>query len=190
MPQSALHYVAVDAVCRLAEIAPLLVRLANTPVDDEAVDSLVGISDMEARISEGDQEALQQAGRLGDPVPFSCPDCGGVLTEYYDGELLRFRCQVGHVYSPQSAFAAQAADRNRALWGAYNSLGERVSLARRLAQEAERGGDMTGAHHFMTIVAETEGQKEQIRLALLKDTARHTTPGSDDKRTSAEADEH
>jgi two-component system chemotaxis response regulator CheB len=188
MPASALRYVAVDAVCRLAEIPPLLVRLANTPADDEGARAMSEAMHVEANISGGDQEALQQAGTLGSPAPFSCPDCGGVLTEFYDGELLRFRCQVGHAFSPQSAFAAHAASRDRALWSAYNTLGERAVLARRLAREAERLGDTGTAQHFLAIIAETEAEKEQIRQVLLKDTQPNGAPTPGDTGTRAETD--
>jgi two-component system chemotaxis response regulator CheB len=169
MPASAIRYVGVDAVCRLDDIAPLLVRLSSTPADDEGVLPMSEAMDAEANISGGDQEALQQAGTLGAPVPFSCPDCGGVLTEYYDSELLRFRCQVGHAFSRESAWAAHAASLDRSLWAAYNALGERANLARRLAQEAQRMGDTGSIQRFTQLIAQAEAQKEQIRTVLLKD---------------------
>jgi two-component system, chemotaxis family, protein-glutamate methylesterase/glutaminase len=169
MPASAMRYVAVDAVCRIDELAPLLVRLANTPVDDEGASAMSETLDVEVNITAGEQEALQQAGHLGVPVPFACPDCGGVLTEYYDGKLLRFRCQVGHMYSPQSALDGQAAALDRSLWAAYNALGERADMARRLAQEAERLGDATSARRFIHMIEQAEARKEQLRQTLLND---------------------
>ena len=35
----------------------------------------------------------------GEPSPYSCPECGGVLWELKNGELMRFRCRVGHAYT-------------------------------------------------------------------------------------------
>jgi two-component system chemotaxis response regulator CheB len=185
MPASALRYVAIDAVCRLGEIAPLLARLASTPVDDEGASAMSEAMDVEANIAAGNQEALQQAGNLGAPVPFSCPDCGGMLTESYDGELLRFRCQVGHVFSPQSALAAHAAALDRSLWAAYNTLGERVAMVRRLAQEAERGGDLTNVRRWTEIIAQTEAQKEQLRQTLLQGVMPSGVPAAEDTSTTS-----
>lgn len=167
MPESACRYVDVEVVCPLAEIAPRLIRLVQTdagakeaPMDDRT-EIEVGISGLERR-------ALQQSDRLGTPSPFSCPDCGGVLAEYYDGDLLRFRCQVGHAFSPDSFFAHQTEGLDGSLWAAFRALDERASLAGRLAHEARRLNDAVGEQRFARLRAQAEAQQERLHMILLQ----------------------
>ena len=46
---------------------------------------------------------------------------------------MRFRCRVGHVYSPETMIAAQTDEVDRALWVALRTLEERAAMAYRLA---------------------------------------------------------
>jgi two-component system chemotaxis response regulator CheB len=168
MPASALRYVPVDEVLPLAEVAPAIVRLAHEVAPGKGGAAVSDDIDLEAGVSEGRPGALEDADTLGVAVPFSCPDCGGVLVEYYDGDLLRFRCQVGHVFSRESMFSNHATLNDRSLWAAYAALDERVNLAHRLARDAERLGDARGAQRFQRLADEAEQRREQVRLALLK----------------------
>ena len=123
----------------------MLVWLAHTPMaatEERAVEDHL---DLEASISALDQPALEQADTLGVPAPFSCPDCGGVLMEFYDGDFLRLRCQIGHAYSPESLLARQTDQLDRTLWAAYRAVNERATLLQRLAAEAQRLADERGA---------------------------------------------
>lgn len=47
--------------------------------------------------------------------------------------MLRFRCRVGHVYSPQSLLADQTEAVERALWAAIRSMEEQAEFSDRLA---------------------------------------------------------
>ena len=169
MPESACRYVAVDAVLPIAEIVPELLRVVNEPIDGEGVASMSDKIDLEANISEMDPQALQQADTLGAPSPFSCPACGGVLAEFYDGDLLRFHCQVGHAFSRESVLAAQEEALDYSLWAAFRALDERVNLARRLARDAHHLNDSTSERRFTQLIAQAQAQQEQIRQAILKD---------------------
>lgn len=169
MPQSACRYVEVDAVLSGAEIAPLLVRLAAEPALQRGEQAMAQRTNLEAEISGGSRQALQQADRIGENAPFSCPDCGGVLMEYYDGDLLRFRCQVGHAFSRESMLAGQAASLDQSLWAAFRALDERATLGKRLVRDAQLYHDSLGERRFARMVEQAEAQKEQIRLALIKD---------------------
>lgn len=166
MPKSALRYVAVDAVRRLDEIPPLLARLALEQVDEKEAVPMSENLEREVGISRMDPAALKHASEFGTPSPHSCPDCGGVLMEYYDDDLLRFRCQVGHAYSRDSMLAQETKALDRSLWMAYRALEERASLGRRLAQDAERLHDSLGVRRFQQLADQAEAQKTQIQQAL------------------------
>jgi two-component system, chemotaxis family, protein-glutamate methylesterase/glutaminase len=176
MPRTARRYVAVDAVLRLTDIAPMLVRLAHKPVAAPKEIAVGDTIDQEANITELDQDALNQADRLGVPVPFSCPDCGGVLMEFYDEDFLRFRCQIGHAYSPGSLIARQNDQLDVTLWAAYRAVDERATLLRRLATEAERLNDIREVQRFTRFAQRAEHQKEQLRQAFLKDASDEPMP--------------
>jgi len=169
MPRTARRYVAVDAVLRLADIAAKLVQLAHTPVSAPKEIPVNDTTDQEANITELDQKALDEADSLGTPAPFSCPDCGGVLMEFYDDDLLRFRCQIGHAYSPESLVARQNDQLDVSLWAAYRAVDERATLLRRLAAEAQRLNDTRAMQRFTRFAQHAEQQKEQLRQAYLKD---------------------
>jgi two-component system chemotaxis response regulator CheB len=76
----------------------------------------------------------------------TCPECSGILREVRDGEVLRFRCRVGHAYTSQTMLEAQGDSVEKALWTAVRSLEERAVLMRKLADSARgRGRDPIAA---------------------------------------------
>ncbi|MDQ4099741.1 MAG: chemotaxis protein CheB [Chloroflexota bacterium] len=166
MPASAKRYVAVDAACCLAEIPPMLTRLALQPVPDDEEWPMPENLELETGISRLDPEALSRAHELGSPSTNTCPACGGVLMEYFDGDLLRFRCQVGHAYSRESMFAMETKSLDRSLWAAYRALEERVVLSERLAEDAKRLNDHLGERRFRRLATEAGEQKVMIEQAL------------------------
>ena len=99
MPRSAIDNGAADHVVRMPEMADLICMLIDTPIEprpdppDEPDAALPGPSlDI----------ADTRAARWGEPSGLTCPECGGALWEQQEGDLVRFRCHVGHAYSPES----------------------------------------------------------------------------------------
>jgi two-component system chemotaxis response regulator CheB len=121
--------------------------------------------------------AVRPGDRPGRPSVFSCPECHGTLWEVEQNGLLRFRCRVGHVYSPDSMLAAQTDEVDRALWTALRTLEERAALALKLA---ERG--RLREHHwvdkaFSQRAREAEAEADQIRALLrMRSVTTHTAP--------------
>jgi hypothetical protein len=74
----------------------------------------------------------------GAPTPLTCPDCGGALWELARGDLVRYRCHVGHAYTADSMVAAQASTVEGALWSALRTLEEKAELSRRMAERADQ----------------------------------------------------
>lgn len=172
MPINAVRYVAVDAVLSAADMPAMLEHFAREPVQNEQTGAAIMGNidreiDRETRVSETSAGAAQHAADTSETVPFTCPDCGGVLAEYYDGDLLRFRCQVGHMYSPDSLAAHKTDQLDYQMWASYRALNERVVLARRLAEEARRLNDSAGERRFLRSCTQAEQQKEQLRQLLL-----------------------
>ena len=63
----------------------------------------------------------------------TCPDCRGALERVADGELVQYRCRVGHTYSGQSAVAAHAPTEENTLWAAVVALDEGADLCDEVA---------------------------------------------------------
>lgn len=64
-----------------------------------------------------------QVGRIRDASSgMSCPECDGSLWEEDSGELVQYRCRVGHVYSVDSLFSNKSVAVEAALWRALNAL--------------------------------------------------------------------
>jgi two-component system chemotaxis response regulator CheB len=93
------------------------------------------------------------------------------LAEFYDGDLLRFRCQVGHAYSRDSLVASQSDMLDQARWASFRALDERANLARRLMRDARAQNDAVREWRFTRLFEQVEQQKEQVRQTLLKNDA-------------------
>jgi two-component system, chemotaxis family, protein-glutamate methylesterase/glutaminase len=163
MPQSAIETGKIDHVAPVAEMMPLLLRLVqeDIQVEENPVKDNRDVSELD---NNGHQ--LHEPG--GTPAVYSCPDCGGVLMEYQDGDFLRFRCHVGHAYSAESLVAKQSEALEDALWMALRALEENAELSRRLANRAEQNGHDSTRKYFQEKVKDTEERAATLRQILLK----------------------
>jgi two-component system chemotaxis response regulator CheB len=175
MPRSAIEHVAVDYILPLAEIAPLLVRLAHQPVDEQAAPAVSKEMAQEIKVAQMDMDMMTSDDHPGAPSAFSCPECGGVLWELRDGDLVRFRCRTGHAYSPESVLAGQADVLEEALWVALKTLEEHASLSRRLGHQARERGHQRIAARFDERVHDAEQRIALIRQVLIDDQPMATT---------------
>src|SRR5262249_8202583 len=123
-----------------------------------------------------ESEALHKPDRPGEPAGFACPDCGGTLFELRDGELIRFRCRVGHAWSPDSLLAEQSESLETALWTALRALEERAALARTLYKRGEERGQARAAETFRRQAEDAESHAEVIRKVLLRNNPPPTEP--------------
>jgi two-component system chemotaxis response regulator CheB len=189
MPRHALEAVETAHVAPLADIGSLLAKLVNElevrplevrpgvgPMDPDAMDVELSLTAME--VDDADQgESVAPAS------PFSCPDCHGVLNEIKDAAGVRFRCRVGHAWSPQSLLAAQTMNLETALWMALRTLEEKASLSRRLAGRAEGRGASHSERRFLEHAADAQQSADAIR-ALLAGSSILTPPGADEPATA------
>ncbi len=79
MPTNALRHVSVDYCLPVQEIAPLLVDLTSSPLEEK--ESLVISKDLntEVAIANGDNAIQAGVEHLGGPSLYACPECHGVL---------------------------------------------------------------------------------------------------------------
>lgn len=166
MPRSAIASGAVDHILPLRDIPVLVCAL----VEEEASSGPTSGDHPHLRAMEPDlarpQLARHANDRPGKPSIFTCPECHGTLWEADEGRLLRFRCRVGHVYSPESMIDAQTDEVDRALWTALRTLEERAALAHRLAERGRERQHNWVDKAFTDRAVETEREADQIRQLL------------------------
>ena len=72
--------------------------------------------------------ALKRDRKIGDLSGYTCPECTGPLFEIQDGQLLRFRCRVGHAYTAASMIDEKDDILENALYTALNTLEENAGM--------------------------------------------------------------
>jgi len=113
------------------------------------------------------------------PAGLACPSCHGSLFELPGDPAPRYRCWVGHAWSPASLLDEQAAAFEGALWMALRSLEEKASLARRMSADAAAKGHPGAAGRYRTVVTDTEEASTLIRELIRRlDTVTTAPEGS------------
>jgi len=140
--------------------------LASVPSKDDSVYPMSEILKVEARIARLEESEMEDVEKIGKLSAFTCPDCRGALWELRDGDLLRFRCHVGHAFSAESLMADQAEELENALWAALRSLEENAALARRMAARASERNHTVSVTQFEENARRVEQHAAVIRQAL------------------------
>lgn len=168
MPTSVIENVEVDHVVSLEEMGPLLVRLARRPVGKTGEQFMLR-KRTGSDVAEVGTDALASDPPPGPPSSFTCPQCGGALWELMDGKLVRYRCHVGHGYTPDGLLSAQGQRVEEALWAGLRALEETVAMQRRMAQRARRSGWARLVERYEARAQEAEQRAGQIRAVLVEE---------------------
>ena len=169
MPRNALKHVEIDYCLRTHEIASLLITLASaSPTAKKPTRCVNPETAKEVKIAEFNMAEINSEDKPGSPSVFTCPDCSGTLFEIRDGELSRYRCRVGHAYSPENVLKAQGAALDRGLWTALRMLEERIAFLRLMASRAQLSHNQPVAEGFEARTKQLEDQAEAIRTILMK----------------------
>jgi two-component system chemotaxis response regulator CheB len=99
---------------------------------------------------------------------YSCPECGGALNEVQEGGMERFRCRVGHTYSPESLFEDQSEALERALWAAIRTLEEHAEFSNRLAEKS-----LARNHHHLVDRFRDRASSSREHASVLRELLEH-----------------
>ncbi|MGN6608320.1 MAG: chemotaxis protein CheB [Jatrophihabitans sp.] len=183
MPHNALAHVPTAEVAAAAKIPAVLDRLLEQEVPD--AQSAPSLLVAEADIAGLDEGALLGLERPGMPSGFSCPDCSGVLYEIHDGAMTRYRCRVGHAWSPQALLSQQDDQLENALWVALRQLEEGAALTSGMAEQATERGMQHTARRYTATAREAAGAarvlRDLLKSSLITSSADRSTQAGDDR---------
>lgn len=150
MPAAALRAAPTARALPLAALAQEVVRAVDElpPADPQVPEEQWQRDLAELHSALGRSPGLPDGSSVGEPSPYACPDCHGVLRTVPDERLLRFRCRTGHAWTAESLVAEQDSDVEAAIWTALRVLEERAEMSLRLADLAVEHGREWSREHF------------------------------------------
>ena len=164
MPTTALTRSEPNHVVSLASMPALFEKLVRQPAGQPVpVPSTV---EYEVNIASGGRGSMSEMDRVGRRSVLACPDCHGVMWEIDEGDLVRYRCHVGHAYSAEIMSLALDDNLRRAFGSALRALDERVALARKLEKQAHTSGRTRIAESWADQAREFEEEARVIRASI------------------------
>ena len=164
MPRAAIAAADPDHIVALDEIIPLVVNLSKeeapmgwppSPQMRIELETAAGFPLGSARMME-----------LGLPSPITCPECSGVLSQIKAEGPLRYRCQIGHAYNADIVDEQQTVALESALAVALRIIEERITLVRRLREDAETNGNTPAAELHQARGEAFQAQAEILRRGV------------------------
>ena len=181
MPRAAIQAAGAEPV-ELAAVPARLAELLQERVGATATGPPSDLLRKETAMAEMEPDAIESLDRPGAPSGFSCPDCHGALHEIEEGGLRRYRCRVGHAWSPDSLVAQHDLALEGALWMALRTLEEKAALSAELADRARADRQSMTAQRFAAQSEEIHGAAELIRQLLVGALGQDDEPADTDAR--------
>ena len=161
MPRNAIEYASPDRVGSPAELADLIVELANDPIENQDLEGAVtAMMNYSREVAKQTDEHPQP----GETTGFTCPECGGAIWRSEDDNVISFRCRVGHKYTAESFASEQGHTVEAAVWASLRLLEERIVLMRQLAERFKDQPRTRG--HFETKADELEQHAITLRSMI------------------------
>jgi two-component system, chemotaxis family, protein-glutamate methylesterase/glutaminase len=163
MPRAALAAVPDAFVSSGAKLAHLIATLCEETVGT-ALPPVDRVLQMETDIPHLDEQSLADSDRPGRPAAMTCPDCNGAMFVLEESNVVRYRCRVGHAWSPESLLMEQLEAAEGALWAAIRTLEEKAALHRNLSERAS-GTRLAQGYHAES-AAEADSSAAVLRDML------------------------
>ena len=183
MPASAIRYANPAYVLRTHKIGPKLIQLAQSTPEHIAMPNkkskrknfIHQVSGKTSRQAEANLNSRYNDEGEGSPSVFACPECHGVLWELKNGDMVRFRCRVGHSYTHDSLAGGLSESAEAALWAAMRALEEKAAMQRRVADRL--GPSDASARRLRDQSSADEASARIIREMILGRDALLQPPG-------------
>jgi two-component system chemotaxis response regulator CheB len=180
MPLSVLANSKVDHSVPASHMAELLVQLVREPAG--ATPPIPLRLRVEAAVAVQETSAINDMNRVGAPLHFICPQCGGTLWEIVESSSLRYRCHVGHAFAAEAVLDAQAEEIETTLWRLVRLHDEQRDFALRLAAH-QRGLQ----HQALAGAFEQRGRQYAENAALVRRLLQHSCVEAPDAMIARES---
>jgi two-component system, chemotaxis family, protein-glutamate methylesterase/glutaminase len=164
MPLRALNQANPHYVVGLSEIPSLLANLVHQPAGDPM--PIPERLKFEVKVAKGGGSSIEELEQIGRRSVLSCPECGGVMWEIEEGDLLRYRCHVGHALSSEAMSTGITDKVREALYVALRALDEQAALADKLHRRASVQGHNLMTAQWVQNKEQTDRQREVIQTAI------------------------
>ena len=151
MPQGVMQYTEADYVLRAAEIGKKLGELVATPIKDTEQREGVKhakLHEIEIEIAKGKNGLNMGIIEHGKLSPLACPECHGALTQFEEGNLIRFRCHTGHAHTADSLLASIKDNVEKSMWEVMRGIEESNILLQRMSEKMKLNGQVQTAEEF------------------------------------------
>lgn len=169
MPENALREVAVDYSVSIRQMADLLVRLAEEEITEISEVFMEDDEKTKIEIKIAAEDSAFESGimKFGEPSPFSCPDCHGVLSALRDGNLTRFRCHTGHAFSADALLATVTENIENSFYSVMRGIEESVMLLNHMGDHFAEVNQTKLAALYFQKAQEAERRAKLVREAVL-----------------------
>jgi two-component system chemotaxis response regulator CheB len=175
MPLTAIRRADPDHVLPVAEIGPMLARLAGEPVRTEGGTPMIDATERATAMVQSDIEAQSEGRKADGQSVYSCPYCGGVLWQSESGGTTQFRCHVGHTASPEHLIAQKTEELEKSLWSCVRALREKAVLTRQLAAQVRAEGRAEASKRIEEWAALDDKHCRLLRESVLEATPNPTS---------------
>ncbi len=168
MPLSALQQVEVDHIVRAEDLAAKLTALLAEPAHAQTVptEEVWHRLGLEVSIASSGRAFEKGVMNIGTPSTVACPECHGVLVEFREGQLIRYRCHTGHAYSARVLLSHITEQTEQVLIQGQRALEEETMLLTQLGQGFVDSGDQVTAQQFFHQAAVAEARKRLLLQVL------------------------
>jgi two-component system, chemotaxis family, protein-glutamate methylesterase/glutaminase len=166
MPQSAVDHVDVDYCVPLAEVGPVLVRLAREQPHESRRVPVPQLVEVEVNIAKEHNAVDSGLLDIAEPSSYACPECHGVLLRLKEADPLRFRCHTGHAYSADSLLGAVNEGIEESLWTAVRTLEEAGLLLEHMAKHSRERGHSEASAALAAQVSSVRAEASAVRRVV------------------------
>jgi two-component system, chemotaxis family, protein-glutamate methylesterase/glutaminase len=174
MPRRALRLADPDHVATLRDLPALLDDLVRQPAG--APVRVPERTRYEVGVAKGGRANMDEIDRLAKRSVLACPDCHGIMWEIEEGDLVRYRCHLGHAYSAELMSIALDENLRSALGSALRALEERIALMHKLHAKAEQQGQTGLAELWAQRAADYERESQTVRESIRRIDALSAQP--------------